>query len=281
MCFIFSFPKKTIQISLKSGVFSPWWNLDREKLYFRGYPADIHWQWSMGPRAEEGRLGTLISFGMQTASPVPCMSSSVAEGWVKVALVTPAWGMSPYWHTDLYKELWEQKRRGSRKDRALLRNQIALSKDKKHVFSVLNHTAQHRLKKTKELCINSPIKTNHSWYRKIYWMRLHGSITSFMKITLNNYEVTSRMRSLIGVAEFILQKSITIQISTFQSHSIATRTLQTLKVFSLAAGEGSNYSLSGSILCFFDLVGQVWKRAWRFCRLCAASLSTREQGFVL
>lgn len=62
-------------------------------------------------------------------------------------------------------------------------------------------------------------------------MRLHRSITSFMKITLNNYEVTSRMRSLIGVAELILEKSITIQISTFQSSSKATRTLQTLKVF--------------------------------------------------
>lgn len=105
-------------------------------------------------------------------------------------------------------------------------------------------------------------------------MRLHRSITSFMKITLNNYEVTSRMRSLIGVAELILEKSITIQISTFQSSSKTTRTLQTLKVLSLAAGEGSNDSLCGSILCFFDLVGRVWKRAWRGCRLCAASLST-------
>lgn len=77
-------------------------------------------------------------------------------------------------------------------------------------------------------------------------MRLCRSIASFVKITLNNYRITSRMRSLIGVAEIILEKSITIQISIFQSCNIVNKTLQILKALSLAAGEGSNESLSGS-----------------------------------
>ena len=101
MYFIFSFSKKKIQISLKSkGVFSPWWDPDskqQKKALFQGRPSRhsltvINGSWSR----EKGRLGTLISFGMQTASLVPRMSSSVAERWVKVALVTPVWVMSPY-----------------------------------------------------------------------------------------------------------------------------------------------------------------------------------------
>lgn len=101
MYFIFSFSKKKIQISLKSkGVFSPWWDLDnkqQKKTLFQGRPSRRSLTVINGSQSrEKGRSGTLISFGMQTASPVPCMSSSVAERWVKVTLVTPVWVMSPY-----------------------------------------------------------------------------------------------------------------------------------------------------------------------------------------
>lgn len=112
-------------------------------------------------------------------------------------------------------------------------------------------------------------------------MRLCRSIASFIKIILNNYRMTSRMRSLIGVAEIILEKSITIQISIFQSRSSVNKTLQTLKALSLATGEGANEPLGGSRSWSFDLVGQAWERLQRFCSQCAASLSTREWGFVL
>lgn len=112
-------------------------------------------------------------------------------------------------------------------------------------------------------------------------MRLCRSIASFVKITLNNYRITSRMRSLIGVAEIILEKSITIQISIFQSCNIVNKTLQILKALSLAAGEGSNESLSGSHSWSFNLLGQAWESPQKFCSLCAASLSTREWGVLL
>lgn len=80
------------------------------------------------------------------------------------------------------------------------------------------------------------------------------------------------MRFLIGVAEIILEKSITIQIPIFQSHSAVEKTLQTLKSLSLFTGEGSNKSFG---LWSFSLVGQAWDRPQRFCSLCVASLSKR------
>lgn len=82
------------------------------------------------------------------------------------------------------------------------------------------------------------------------------------------------MRFLIGVAEIILEKSITIQILIFQSHSAVEKTLQTLKSLSLFTGEGSKKSFG---LWSFSLVGQAWDRPQRFCSLCAASLSKRAR----
>lgn len=196
-----------------------------------------------------------------------------------------------HWHTDLYNELSEEKRL----DTSSYSNYTVKNFRQKHVFSVLNHTVQHRLNKVgawkafrvlllvKQGALHQfPYeKKNHSWYSKINWMRLCRSIASFIKITLNNYRITLRMRSLIGVAEIILEKSITIQISIFQSHSLVSQTLQTLKALSLATGEGSNESLGGSHSRSFNLVGQAWESPQRFCSLCAVSLSTRKQGFVL
>lgn len=101
MYFIFSFSKKMIQKSPKSkGVCTPSWDLDskqQKKALFQGIPSRQSLTVINGSRSrEKGRSGALISFGMQTASLVPRMSSSAAEQWVKVALVTPVWVMSPY-----------------------------------------------------------------------------------------------------------------------------------------------------------------------------------------
>lgn len=80
------------------------------------------------------------------------------------------------------------------------------------------------------------------------------------------------MRFLIGVAEIILEKSITIQIPIFQSHSAVEKMLQTLKSLSLFTGEGSKKSFGS---WSFSLVGQAWDRPQRFCSLRAASLNKR------
>ena len=87
-------------------------------------------------------------------------------------------------------------------------------------------------------------------------MRLCRSIASFIKIILNNYRITARRRSLIRVAEIIPEKSITIQLSIFQSRSIVNKTLQTLKALSLSAGESSSESLRRSCSWSFDLVSK-------------------------
>lgn len=76
-------------------------------------------------------------------------------------------------------------------------------------------------------------------------MGLCRSAASFMKITPNNYRIISRTSPLIGAAEIFLGKSITIQISIFQSCSIVNETVQTLKALSSAAGECSSKSSCG------------------------------------
>lgn len=271
MYFIFSFSKQKIQISLKSkGVFSPSWDPDskqQEKALFQGIPSRHSLTVMNGSRSsEKGRWGALISFGMQTASPVPRMSSSVAERWVKVALVTPVWVMSPYGALTHRPIQWAV--RGEKTGHFFtLKLHCQKLQTETCIFSLKSHCSTQtenswRLegfsgssfsKTTRNSAPISPWKKkSHSWYSKINWMRLCRSIASFKKIILNNYRMTSRMRSLIGVAEIILEKSITIQISIFQSHSTVNKTLQTLKALSLATGEGANEPLSGS--CSWSLI---------------------------
>lgn len=145
MSFIFSLWKKKIQISLKSkGVFSPWWDLDSKikQSFIQGRHSGHLLTVINGCQSrEEGRSGTLISFGMQTASLVPCMSSSVAEQWVKVVLVTPVWIMSPYGALTHRSVQWAV--RGETTGHFFI---LKLHFRQKHVFSAFNHTAQHRLK---------------------------------------------------------------------------------------------------------------------------------------